>query len=92
MATTTLNPYLLIGTQHTNGLDAVIAALPVAPTETDLVNAVYGFIQPLYFPTTGGAPVPTFTEVEIKSVVAHAINGYNNSYLYSAATWYNAKQ
>jgi hypothetical protein len=52
----TFNPYPIIGTQITNGLDAIAAALTPTSSVDDLVNAIYAYIQPLYYPSSA---VPT---------------------------------
>jgi len=90
MADFTFNPYPQIGTQLTAGMDAVSGALTVASTVDDLVNAVYNYIQPIYYPSTTGA-VPKQIEVEIKSVAYNMINAYNNKVLGTSIN-YNAGQ
>lgn len=78
----TFNPYPLIGTQLTAGLDAIATDFAGGfSTVDDLVTSIYNYIQPIYYPTSGGAPVPMYLQVEIKSVVYNMINAYNNKAL-----------
>ena len=78
MAIITFNPYPQIGTQLTAGLDAVSGALTPASTVDEFVNAIYNYIQPIYYPVSGGLAVPKQTEIEIKSVVYNIINAYSD--------------
>jgi hypothetical protein len=77
MAQETVNPYSELGIQHTAGLTFVASTI-VAATMNDLINAVYAYIQPIYLPAV---PTPKETEIETKSIIAHAVNGYINSML-----------
>ena len=77
MATNTFNPYPLIEKQLTDGMDAIATGVDSANPEVDqLVNAIYNFIQPIYYPTA-----TTQIEIEVKSVVYNMINAYNNKAL-----------
>jgi hypothetical protein len=92
MATPTFNPYPSIGTQLTTGLDSIAADFAGGFSSVDdLVTSIYNYIQPLYFPTTGGTPVPLNVQIEIKSVVYNVINTYNNN-PHSASLLYGPKQ
>lgn len=90
MANPTFNPYPLIGTQLTAGMDAIAAALNPASTVDDLVNAIYNYIQPIYYPPISGV-VPPQIEIEIKSVAYNVINSYNNN-PQTASLFYGPKQ
>lgn len=88
----TFNPYPLIGTQLTAGLDAIAADFAGGfSTVDDLVTSIYNYVQPIYYPVTGGAPVPMNLQVEIKSVVYSVINAYNNN-PQTASLMYGPKQ
>lgn len=88
----TFNPYPLIGTQLTDGLDAIATAFAGGGSSVDdLVTAIYNYIQPIYYPTSGGAPVPMHLQVEIKSVAYNLINAYNNK-SFGSTILYNTKQ
>ena len=78
MAIITFNPYPQIGTQLTAGLDAVSGALTPASTVDDLVNAIYNYIQPIYYPFPTPPGVPKQLEIEIKSVIYNIINAYSD--------------
>jgi hypothetical protein len=82
----TINPYPIIGTQLTSGLDAIANALSTKSTVDDLVNAIYNYIQPIYYPKVSG-----IIETEIKSVAYNVINTYINNTFCSAVA-YNASQ
>jgi hypothetical protein len=84
MATNTFNPYQIIGTQLTDGLDSISKALNPSSTVDDLANEIYKYIQPIYYP----GKVPTQIELEIKSVIYNIINSYNNDLLFG----YNIQQ
>ena len=73
-----INPYPLIGTQFTAGLDAVVAA---DPTVDDVVQAVYDYVQPLYYPYPASAST---VENELKAVIYKALNGFGNQLIRSA--------
>ncbi|MBI2723341.1 MAG: hypothetical protein HYX39_14300 [Bacteroidetes bacterium] len=77
MATRTFNPYPIIGTQLTDGMEAISKSLKATSTVDDLADAIYKYIQPIYYP----APVSTQVQIEIKSVVYNVINAYNNQIL-----------
>ena len=82
----TVNPYPEIGTELEAGLNAIVAA---APTNiAGLVTAIYGYIQPIYYP---GTSVPKAIEVELKSVVYNMINAYNNKAIHGSIS-YNSDQ
>ncbi|HXB41893.1 MAG TPA: hypothetical protein VNZ49_15230 [Bacteroidia bacterium] len=81
MATPTFNPYPALAGQLAKGLDSISAALNPTSTVDDLVNAIYNFIQPLYYPATAATPVPEALQIEIKSVAYNMINAYNNKAL-----------
>lgn len=91
MASQTFNPYPLIGTQLTMGMDAISTALNPASTVDDLANAIYAYIQPIYYPVSGGVSPPIQFEIEIKSVVYNIINSYNNN-PQTATLFYGPKQ
>lgn len=74
MATQTLNPYPLIGKQLTDGLDEISKALTPSSTVDDLANAIFKYIQPLYYQGSKSTQI----EIEIRSVVYNIINSYNN--------------
>ncbi|MBK9286009.1 MAG: hypothetical protein IPM51_17065 [Sphingobacteriaceae bacterium] len=90
MADFTFNPYPQIGSQLTAGMDAVSGALTPASTVDELVNAVYNYIQPIYYPSSTGA-VPKQIEIEIKSVCYNMINAYNNKLLGSTLRYSDAQ-
>jgi hypothetical protein len=73
MSTRTFNPYPLIGTQIADGMDAIAADLTTESTVDDLAQAIYDYIQPIYYPTAS-----TQIEIEVKSVVYNIVNAYNN--------------
>ncbi|MCC7534132.1 MAG: hypothetical protein IT246_09345 [Bacteroidia bacterium] len=75
MAIKTFNPYPLIGTQLTAGMDAVAASLSPTSTVDEFVNVIYNLVQPLYYPPV---PAPPQLEVEIKSVIYNIINAYSS--------------
>ncbi|HXB40336.1 MAG TPA: hypothetical protein VNZ49_07315 [Bacteroidia bacterium] len=81
MATPTFNPYPQIGTELIAGMDSIASALTPASTVDDLVNAIYSYIQPIYYPLP---TVPKQIEIEIKSVAYHIINAYNNKALWTS--------
>lgn len=87
----TFNPYPLIGTQLTTGLDALAAVLTPASTIDEFVNAIYNYVQPIYYPVSSPATVPPQIQIEIKSVVYNVINSYNNNPK-SASFFYGPKQ
>jgi hypothetical protein len=70
----------------TSGLDAIANALSPKSTVDDLVNAIYNYIQPIYYPKVSG-----IIETEIKSVAYNVINTYINNTFCSAVA-YNASQ
>ncbi|MDZ4665881.1 MAG: hypothetical protein SGJ15_13460 [Bacteroidota bacterium] len=72
----TFNPYPLIGTQLTSGLDAIVTAAPT--TVDDLVDEIFTYVSGIYY-SGGGGLVPIATEIEIKSVAYNIINAYNNN-------------
>lgn len=77
MSIVTFNPYPLLGSQFTNGMDTISGSLNPASTVDDLVNAIYNYVQPLYYPSSSGA-VSTATEVELRSVIYNIINAYSD--------------
>ncbi|MBX2906952.1 MAG: hypothetical protein KF744_12990 [Taibaiella sp.] len=83
----TLNPYLLIGQQIQSGLNSIISGLPVNPTIDDLVNEVFAYVQPIYYP--GASQVVT---MEVKSVAYNAINSYRNDLVLNNMTFYHGQQ
>lgn len=83
----TINPYEVIGQQIPTGLNTVIAALPASPTVDDLVNEVYNFVQPIYYPNATAQQT-----IEIKSVAYNAINSYRNSLVLSGSANYSVNQ
>jgi hypothetical protein len=74
-----LNPYKLIGTQFTAGLDAVVAA--DADVES-IVQAVYDYVQPIYYPFPASEAT---VENELKGVMYKALNGFGNQLVRQAA-------
>jgi len=74
MPQVTVNPYEEIGAQIAPGLNSIIGALTGSPSIDDLVNAVYVYVQPLYYPVPTGVTVPLQTQIQIKSVARNAIN------------------
>ncbi len=74
MSLNTLNPYPSYGDQFKSGLNAIIAALPGAPTIADLVAKVEAYVEPIYYP----AGATTAQKMELKSIVYSAINSYVN--------------
>lgn len=91
MPQTTVNPYGEIGAQITAGLNSIIAALPGSPAISDLVDAVYAYVQPIYYPGSGGVVPPQLT-LEIKSIARTAINSYVNNLVMGGQTGYNPNQ
>lgn len=83
MATSNFNPYPQIGTQLIKGMDNISGVLKPTSTVDDLVNAIYKFIQPIYYPSTDLVPVPNQIEQEIKSVAYNIINSYNSNGYYN---------
>ena len=75
MSIRTFNPYPLIGTQLTAGMDAVAASLSPTSTVDEFVNVIYNLVQPLYYPPS---PAPPQIETEIKSVIYNIINAYSS--------------
>lgn len=75
----TINPYPLLGTQLIAGMDAIATSMSPTSTVDDLVNVIYNYIQPIYYPAPSSGVVPTQIEIEIKSVVYNVINVYNNN-------------
>lgn len=73
----TFNPYPEIGSQLEAGLNAIVAATPA--TVDDLVDEIYNYIQPVFYPSSSS--VPKAIEIEIKSVAYNMINAYNNKAL-----------
>jgi hypothetical protein len=93
--TSTFNPYPLIGSQittaSTGGMDTIATAFGGgSSTVDDLVTAIYTYVQGIYYPAGGGA-VPMNLQVEIRSVVYHIINAYNNKALGNTIP-YNGQQ
>jgi hypothetical protein len=74
-----LNPYTLVGTQFTAGLDAVVAA--DADVES-IVQAVYDYVQPIYYPFPASSAT---VENELKGVMNKALNGFGNQLVRQAA-------
>lgn len=87
MATSTFNPYPALVKQLSDGMDFIAKNLKPTSTVDDLANAIYDFIQPLYYP----GKVSVQIEIEIKSVVYSIINSYNNN-PQSAIFMYGPKQ
>lgn len=76
MSTPTFNPYSPIGEQLSKGLDFIAQKLKADSTIDEFAQAIYDYIQPLYYPTANKQ-----VEIEIKSVVYNIINAYNNKAL-----------
>ena len=89
MATQTFNPFPLLATQLTSGMDSLAATLSPTSTVDDLVNAVYAYISSVYYSSTTGVPIQI--EIEIKSAAYSIINAYNNN-PQSASLMYGPKQ
>jgi hypothetical protein len=64
MSQTTVNPYEEIGAQVQAGLAAIASTLTGGYTIDDLVNAVFTYVESVYWP--GG--VSTQIEIEIKAI------------------------
>ncbi len=80
MAIATFNPYPLLGSQLTAGLDTISGSLTPASTVDELVNAIYNYVQPIYYPSSSGAASPQL-QIELKSVIYNIINGYSDKIL-----------
>ncbi|MBK9284734.1 MAG: hypothetical protein IPM51_10515 [Sphingobacteriaceae bacterium] len=78
MAIGTFNPYPLIGNQLVAGMDAVSAAVTPTSSVDEFVNAIYNYIQPIFYPSTAGTAIPSQLEIEIKSVIYNVINAYSS--------------
>lgn len=89
MATNTVNPYSSLRKEITEGMDAIAANLTPDSSIDDLVNEVYAFIQPIFYPLP---KVPRQLEIEIKSVSYNIINAYNNNAIKTGAVEYNQAQ
>lgn len=83
----TFNPYPGIGAELSAGLNDIAAATP--STVDDLVDAIYDYIQPIYYPTSSS--VPRALEIELKASVYNVINMYNNN-PQTATLMYGPKQ
>ncbi|GIV28554.1 MAG: hypothetical protein KatS3mg027_2368 [Bacteroidia bacterium] len=83
----TYNPYPQLGEQLKDGLDYVVNNIPSNPIEEDLVNAVYNFIQPLYYPN-----ISNVVQVELKSVIWNMVNAYQNNFLGSSVVYSPSQQ
>ncbi len=68
------NPYQSIGDQLAAGLAAIEAGLTSGMSFDTLNDAVYDYVQPLYYPSPD-----QFDENELKSVLPNAVNSYINS-------------
>ena len=90
MATNTINPYPIVGTQLTNGLAALSANLTNSSTVANLVTQVYNYVQSVYYPSAGS--VPQDIQTEVQAAIYHIINGYNNSILRTSASCLTTKQ
>ena len=86
MSQNTVNPYAQIGAQIAPGLTSIGNAASLNNVD-DLVNAVYAYIQPLYY---SGAS--TQVDIEIKSVAYNAVNSCMNWSVMLGDTTYNAMQ
>jgi len=89
MTEKTLNPYKGLTTILTGGMDRVAQQLTIQSTVDDLVDEVYGYIQPIFYNVT---PVPEQLKIQIKSVAYNVINAYNNGMLRSGLIEYNTSQ
>ncbi len=70
----TINPYLLIGKQYADGLEAIAAD---GPTDTsELENSVFDYISGIYYTS-----ITVVQEVELRSIIRNCINSYINSTL-----------
>lgn len=74
----TFNPYPELGVELVTGLTAIASTTTGISSVDDLVNAIYNYVQPIYYPST---TVPKALEIEIKSVVYNIIDAYNNKAL-----------
>jgi hypothetical protein len=82
----TVNPYPQIGKQLTQGLGAIIAQLPASPTIDDLADAIYAYVQPLYYLPS------TKLEIEVKSVVYNVANSYRNNQVLNGNAVFDSEQ
>lgn len=71
-----ISPYKLLAQQHYEGLVYIETNLPSITSFEELNNAVYDYVQGLYFPTAD-----SFMEAEIKSIIPFAIDDYKNRQL-----------
>jgi len=76
MSQPTINPYALLGSQHTVGLNNVVTAVGAGPTNfQNINNAVVTYIEGTYY--FGVAPGQILSN-ELNSILAHAVNSYVN--------------
>jgi len=88
MAQTTVNPYEEIGAQVLAGLAAIGGTLTGGYTIDDLVNAVYAYVESVYWP--GGTTAQI--EIEIKSIARTCINSYVNNNVLGGLVGYGSGQ
>ncbi|MFA4851575.1 MAG: hypothetical protein WC599_03560 [Bacteroidales bacterium] len=74
MATQSINPYPLLGKYTSDGLDDLIKNITGTPTFEDFNNYIESYVI-----KSLGFGKPKLTEIEITSIVPHAVNNYINS-------------
>lgn len=84
----TVNPYSLIGTQHTTGLDGIAALFgPTGiPTMDAFAAQIASYVGSIYYPPP--PPLSVKLRMELISLTGHTINGYTNSALRTDAGGY----
>lgn len=82
----TVNPYPEIGKQLASGLTSIIGQLPTSPTIDDLADAIYAYVQPLYYTAS------TKLEIELKSVVYNVANSFRNNQVLNGNAVFNSEQ
>ena len=85
--TPTINPYIQIGSFISSGLNAIIAALPVNPTQEDLLTEVSNYVESVFY---SGAN--TQVQIELYSIAATAANSYRNNLVLNGNALYNSNQ
>lgn len=83
-----INPFLDSEKLHFDGLNQIGKELGPNAKVPDLIEAVFKYVTEVYF----DKKVPKQTEVDLKSVISFAINGYLNSTVQWGNTKYSVEQ
>lgn len=78
MAIVTFNPYPELGDKLIAGLDKVAASLTPTSSVEDFANAIFNYIQPIFYPASAPGVSPPQIDIELKSVIYNIINAYSS--------------